>query len=190
MAPSAFIMPAATASPWSIPRATGTPSPRIEPLTFQDTAARVSEAAPLHGCAAGSGSPDGSGSLDGGRPPAPGAGGWLDDPCARPDNCPRRPPAEGVAAGRDQPDIAANLAAPLPDALAPALPVEDTVADPPAPLDAADCDAPCPRARRALVGNTSVLDLTWADAKGPACPPGIMPASMAIAWSCCAGSDP
>ena len=34
----------------------------------------------------------------------------------------------------------------------------------------------------------SALDLAWADAKGPAWPPGITPASMASAWSCCAGS--
>ena len=57
MAPSAFGMPAATASLSSIPGATGTPSPRIEPWTFEDTAPRVSEAAPLHGCAVGSGPP-------------------------------------------------------------------------------------------------------------------------------------
>ena len=34
----------------------------------------------------------------------------------------------------------------------------------------------------------SALDLAWADAKGPAWPPGITPASMASAWSRCAGS--
>ena len=87
MAPSAFMMPAATASASSIPGATGTPSPRIEPWTFQDTAARVSEAGPLHGCTCGSGPPAGSGSLDGegppagsGGPPAPGAGGRRGGP--------------------------------------------------------------------------------------------------------------
>ena len=57
MAPSAFMTPAATTSPSSIPGATGTPSPRIEPWTFQDTAARVSEAGPLHGCTCGPGPP-------------------------------------------------------------------------------------------------------------------------------------
>ena len=133
MAPSAFIMPAATASPLSIPGATGTPSPRTEPWTFQDTAARMSEAGPLHGCAAGSGPPDGSGSSDGGGPPAPGAGGWFEDPCARPDTGPRRPLAEGVAGGRVPLDTAADRAAPLPDALALALPVEDTCRRPASP---------------------------------------------------------
>ena len=62
MAPSAFIMPAATASPSSIPGATGTPSPRIEPWTSQDTAARVSQAGLLHGYAVGSRPLAGSGS--------------------------------------------------------------------------------------------------------------------------------
>ena len=97
MAPSAFMMPAATASPSSIPGATGTPSPRIEPWTFQDTAARVSEAGPLHGCTCGSGPPAGSGSPDGegppagsGGPPAPGAGGRLGGPC------PLGPPPEAA----------------------------------------------------------------------------------------------
>ena len=71
MAPSACKMPGATASPSSIPGATGTPSPRVKPWTFKDTAARVLEVGPLHGCAAGSGSPAGSGSLDGGGPPHP-----------------------------------------------------------------------------------------------------------------------
>ena len=95
MAPSAFIMPAATASPSSIPGATGTPSPRIEPWTFQDTTARVSEAGALHGYAIGSGPPAGSGSLDGGGQPAPGAGGWQDGPY------PRGSPLEVAAAGLD-----------------------------------------------------------------------------------------
>ena len=34
----------------------------------------------------------------------------------------------------------------------------------------------------------SALDLAWADANGPAWPPGITPASMASAWSRCTGS--
>ena len=93
MAPSAFMMPAATASPSSIPGATGTPSPRIEPWTFQDTTARVSEAGPLHGCACGPGPLAGSGSLDGGGPPAPSAGGWRGGPC------PRGPLPEAAVAG-------------------------------------------------------------------------------------------
>ena len=54
--PSAFKLPAATASLWNIPGATGTPPPRIGPWTFQDTAARVSEAGSSHGCTRGLGS--------------------------------------------------------------------------------------------------------------------------------------
>ena len=157
MAPSAFIMPAATASPSSIPGATGTPSPRIEPWTFQDTAARVSEAGPLYGCAVGSGPPAGSGSLDGGAPPAPGAGGWRDGPC------PRGSPLEVAAAGLDPADAAAAPAAPPLNVPAPTLPVEVVAprcaADPTAPCYAAKCDAPCPPAGRALPGIASALDL-------------------------------
>ena len=177
MAPSAFIMPAATASPLSIPGATGTQSPRIEPWTLQDTAARVSEAGPLHSCAVGSGPPAGSGSLDGGGPPAPGAGGSQDGPC------PRGSPLEVAAVGLDPTDVAVNPAAPPLDVLVPVLPVEAAAADPSAPRCAADCDAPCPPAGRALAGIATLLELAWADVKGPAWPPGIMPASMAIAWS-------
>ena len=177
MAPSAFIMPAATASLSSIPGATGTPSPRIEPWTLQDTAARVSEAGPLHGCTVGSGPLVGSGSLDGGGQPAPAAGGWRDGPC------PRGSPPDVAAVGLDLTDVAVDPAAPPLDALVPVLPVEDVAAYPSSPRCAADGDAPCPPAGRALVGIASVLDLAWADAKGPAWPPGITPASMAIAWS-------
>ena len=100
MAPSTFMKPAATASPSSIPGATVTPSRRIEPWTFQDTAARVSEAGLLHGCTCGPGPPAGSGSLDEGGPPAgpggppaAGAGGWRGGPC------PRGPPPEAAVAG-------------------------------------------------------------------------------------------
>ena len=75
-------MPAAAASPSSIPGATGTPSPRIEPWTFQDTAARVSEAGPLQGCAVGPGPPPDPDHWTQG-PPAPGARGWRDGPCLR-----------------------------------------------------------------------------------------------------------
>ena len=79
-----------------------------------------------------------------------------------------------------------------PDVLAAVLPVEVTAsrraADPIAPDRAADGDAPRPAAGRAPVGSMSALDLDWADVKGPAWPPGITPASMASAWSRCAGS--
>ena len=186
MAPSAFIMPAATASPSSIPGATGTPSPRIEPWTFQDTVARVSEAGHLHGCACGPGPLAETGSLDGGGPPAPGAGGWRD--CT----CPHGSPLEVAAAGLDPADAAGPPAASPLDVLAFALPVEVVAplcaADPTTPGYAADCDTPCPPAGRAPVGSVSALDLAWADAKGLAWPPGIMPASMANAWSRYAGS--
>ena len=47
---------------------------------------------------------------------------------------------------------------------------------------------PLAPAGRAPVGSMSALDLAWADAKGSALPPVITPASMAIAWSPCAGS--
>ena len=193
MAPSAFMMPAATASPSSIPGATGTPSPRIAPWTFQDTAARVSEAGPLHGCTCGSGPPARSGSPDGGGPPAgsggppaPGAGGRRGGPR------PRGPPPEAVVACEDPADAAGSPSACLPDVLAAVLPVEVTAprraADPIAPDRAADGDAPGSAAGRAPLGSVSALDPAWADAKGPAWPPGITPASMASAWSHCAGS--
>ena len=183
MAPSAFITPAATASPSSIPGATGTPSPRIEPCTFQETGARVLEAESLHGCAAGSGSPAGSRSPEGGGPPAPGSGGRWEDPFARPDADRRRPPVGGVVPGRVPRDLAVDRAVPLPDAPAPVLPVEDTATDPPSPLDVADDDATCAPLGWAPVGNASALDPAWADAKGPASPPGITPLIMASACS-------
>ena len=107
----------------------------------------------------------------------PGAGGWRDGPC------PRGSLLDVAAVGLDPTDVAVDPAAPPLDALVTVLPVEDVAADPPAPRCAADCDAPCPPAGRALVGIASVLDLAWADVKGPAWPPGIMPVSMAIAWS-------
>ena len=100
MAPSAFKTPAATASLSSMPGAVGTPSPLIEPWTFQDTAIRASEAGCLHGSAAKAGSSTGPGSMAGGGLPAPGLGGGHDDPSARPDADLCRPPLEEVAAWR------------------------------------------------------------------------------------------
>ena len=88
-----------------------------------------------------------------------------------------------AAVGLDPTDVAVDPAAPLLDALVRVLPVEDVAADPSAPRCAADCDAPCPPASWALVAIASVPHLAWADAKGPAWPPGITPASMAIAWT-------
>ena len=149
------MMPAATASPSSIPGATGTPSPRIEPWTFQDTAARVSEAGPLHGCTCGSGSPAGSASLDEGGPPAgpggppaPRAGGW------RGGSSPRGPPPEAAVAGWDPEGAVGTPSACPPDVLAAVAPAEVTAprcaAGPIAPGCAADCDAPRMGGRHAL----------------------------------------
>ena len=137
----------------------------------------MSEAGPLHGCTVGSGAPAGTGSLDGAGPPAPSAGGWRDGPCRH------GSPLDVAAVGLDPTDVVVDPAVPLLDALVSVPPVEAVAADPSAPRCAADCDAPCPPAGRALVGIASFLDFVWADAKGPAWPPCITPASMAIAWS-------
>ena len=183
MAPSPFIMPTATASLSSIPGATGTPAPGIEPSTFRDTVARVSEAGSLHGCAAGPGPPAGSRSPDRGVPPALGACGRCEDTFARLDSDPRRPAVEGAVAVCIPRVTTVDRAVPPLAAIAPALPVADSAANPRAPLDVADGDAPCAPAGRAPAGNASALDLAWADAKVPASPPGITPLIMASAWS-------
>ena len=111
----------------------------------------------------------------------PGAGGWRDGPC------PRGSPVDVAAVVMDPTDVVVDQAAPPLDVLAPTLPVDAVAprcaADPTAPCCAANCDAPCPPAERALMGIASALHLAWADAKGPAWLLGIMPASMAIAWS-------
>ena len=143
---------------------------------FQDSAAQVSETGPLHGCAVGSGPPAGSESLDRGGPTTAVSGGWRDSPC------PLGSALDVAAVCLDPTGVAVVPAAPPLDALVPVFPVEDIAADIHAQRCAANCDAPCPP-ERALVVIAGVLDLAWADPKGPAWPPGITPASMAIAWS-------
>ena len=132
MAPSAFQTPAATASVSSMPEAVDTPSPRIEPWTFKDTALRASWAGSLHGIAAGSGSSAGPGSPEEGGPAAPALGAECVDPSARPGADPYRSPPEEVAAGHApqgtaEARVASLWAAPEPPPLPP---VKDTAAAP------------------------------------------------------------
>ena len=54
-----------------------------------------------------------------------------------------------------------------PDAPAPVLPIEDTIAEPRAPLDVADDNAPCTPAGRAPAANASALDPAWATQRAP-----------------------
>ena len=66
----------------------------------------------LHGCTSGSGSPVGSRSPEGGGLPASCAGGRCEDPFARPDADPCRPPVEGAVAGRVPRDTVVYRAVP------------------------------------------------------------------------------
>ena len=61
--------------------------------------------------------------------------------------------------------------------------VKDTVADPRAPLDVADADAPCVPEGWTPAGNASAFNPAWATTKSPASPPGITPLIIASACS-------
>ena len=140
------------------------------------------------------------------------SGGGHKVPAPRPIPTPRRAPADEVADGRATLDGEVDctgsrqvgscsseetLTSPSPErhleasppGLSPFPSVEDTAVDRWAPLDADDEEPACAPGGCTPEGCASVTGRALAVAKGPACPQGMTPVTMASACSRSAGSD-